>query len=148
MRISAKGRYGLAAMIYLASGFEGQRFITVTSISEELDISKIYLEQVFSSFKKAGLVESAKGAGGGYRLLLPPDKVTVYDILSATEQTLFEKAKEFPGSRAKNIDRAIRETVVEAVDRAVADKLKSVTVYDLASAAEKYGTQDNIMFYI
>ena len=47
MKISAKGRYGLAAMTYLARNYEAGTPITIISISEKLGISKIYLEQVF-----------------------------------------------------------------------------------------------------
>ena len=47
MKISAKGRYGLAAMAYLARNFESGTPVTIISISEKLGISKIYLEQVF-----------------------------------------------------------------------------------------------------
>ena len=53
MKISAKGRYGLAAMTYLARNYAAGTPITIVSISEKLGISKIYLEQVFSMLKRA-----------------------------------------------------------------------------------------------
>ena len=63
MKISAKGRYGLAAMTYLARNYEAGTPITIISISEKLGISKIYLEQVFSLLKRARLVNSIKQPG-------------------------------------------------------------------------------------
>ena len=68
MRISAKGRYALAAAISMARQYGTGEHITAISISEKLGISKIYLEQVFSLLKRAGLVNTVKGAQGGYAL--------------------------------------------------------------------------------
>ena len=56
MRISAKGRYGLAAAISMAENYNSGEYITVISISERLGISKIYLEQVFSLLKEEELL--------------------------------------------------------------------------------------------
>ena len=61
MRISSKCRYGMAAMISIA--LSDVECVTIISISEKLGISKIYLEQVFSLLKRAGLVNSIKEIG-------------------------------------------------------------------------------------
>ncbi len=68
MRISAKGRYGLAAMITIALESQDNECIPVILIAEKLGLSKIYLEQVFALLKRGQLVDSVKGAQGGYRL--------------------------------------------------------------------------------
>ena len=85
MKISAKGRYGLAAMTYLARNYASGSPVTIVSISEKLGISKIYLEQVFSLLKRARLVNSIKGSQGGYQLSRAPREITPYDILSSIE---------------------------------------------------------------
>ena len=85
MKISAKGRYGLAAMTYLARNYASGSPITIISISEKLGISKIYLEQVFSLLKRANLVHSIKGSQGGYQLAREPRAISAYDILSSIE---------------------------------------------------------------
>ena len=95
VRISAKGRYGLAAVIYMAKFHQNGEYITILKISEALGISKIYLEQTFSLFKKrAEIVTSIKGAQGGYRLARMPIDITVFEVLSAIETSLFEKTEE------------------------------------------------------
>jgi Rrf2 family protein len=86
MRISAKGRYGLAAMISMAQNSRKDEYITIISISERLGISKIYLEQVFALLKRANLVVSTKGSSGGYQLTRPSDRISAFDIISAIEQ--------------------------------------------------------------
>jgi Rrf2 family cysteine metabolism transcriptional repressor len=61
MKISTKGRYGLRSMVDLAVNSSGEH-VSLSSIAERQNISENYLEQVFSTLRKAGLVKSVKGA--------------------------------------------------------------------------------------
>ena len=88
MRISAKGRYALAAVISMAQQYHSGEFITLISISEKLGISKIYLEQVFSLLKRGELVTSVKGAQGGYQLARIPRQISALDVLTAEDDRL------------------------------------------------------------
>lgn len=83
MRISAKGRYGLAAMITLAQE-STQDLCTqrVIVIAEKLGLSKIYLEQVFALLKRGKLVTSIKGAQGGCSLSRPAPQINAYEIFN------------------------------------------------------------------
>ena len=87
MKVSTKGRYGLRAMIDLALYSQNDQ-VPLVSIAERQDISKSYLEQVFSTLRKAGLVTSIKGAQGGYVLASDPEDITVGMILRALEGDL------------------------------------------------------------
>ncbi len=148
MRISAKGRYGLAAMISMAQNMSHDQNITIISISERLGISKIYLEQVFALLKRAELVESAKGSSGGYQLIRPAEKITAYDIISAIEQLLFEPTKKSLSDDAEPIEKAMQRRIFEPVDDAITGALQKVTLADLVSEAERYGGGESIMYYI
>lgn len=64
MRISAKGRYGIASMIELSWMSREGHHVPVAILAENLGISKIYLEQIFSLLKRSGLVASVKGGSG------------------------------------------------------------------------------------
>ena len=77
MKFSSKGRYAIAALVYMAQKNGNEEQITILAISQALGISKIYLEQVFSMLKRADIVTSIKGAQGGYRLTNPPEEITV-----------------------------------------------------------------------
>lgn len=147
MRISAKGRYGLAAMINMAQNYENGEYLTVISISEKLGISKIYLEQVFSLLKRGGLVNSIKGAQGGYLLARTPQQITVYDILSAVEISLFEKAEEAVSKKAPEIDAAIGG-LFDSLDEAVKTVLQKTTLYDMVHEADKHKQEQGLMFFI
>ncbi|NLM50826.1 MAG: Rrf2 family transcriptional regulator [Clostridiaceae bacterium] len=146
MKLSAKGRYGLASMICLAQEYGKDDYITIASISEKLGVSKIYLEQVFALLKRANLVESTKGSSGGYQLATSPKNITVYDILSAIEQSLFEKSKKSLSDSASNIENAIGELVLDRIDEAILKVINSVTLYDLCEKANS--ADDNLMYYI
>ncbi len=148
MRISSKGRYGLAASVLLAREYASGAQLTVAGISEQLGVSKIYLEQVFSQLKKAGVVNSLKGAQGGYRLSAPPQKITALGVLSALEQSLFEKTEASVTEKAPDVERAMRETVYSAADEAVAAALSKVSLSDIAAKADQYRRSDAYMFYI
>ena len=79
MKLSTKGRYGLRALIDLAQN-GGEQPVSITSISTRQDISERYLEQLMSMLKKAGIVRSVRGAGGGYVLVKRPVSYTHLDV--------------------------------------------------------------------
>ena len=76
MKISTKGRYGLRAFIDLAC-YGAEEPVSISSISARQEISERYLEQLMAKLKKAGLVKSIRGAGGGYRLAKDAAEVSV-----------------------------------------------------------------------
>jgi len=66
----------------------GDRPVSLAEISGRQDISQEYLEQLFLKLRKAGLVESARGPGGGYRFARPPESIFVYDIIAAVDEPM------------------------------------------------------------
>lgn len=87
MKLTTRGRYGLRAMIDLAV-HDSEGAVSAQSIAERQDLSERYLEQLIRAMKKAGLVESIRGAGGGFRLARPADQISVGDVLRALEGSI------------------------------------------------------------
>ncbi|MDD3402660.1 MAG: Rrf2 family transcriptional regulator [Hespellia sp.] len=87
MKLSTKGRYGLRALIDLAQYYESDP-VSITSIAARQGISERYLEQLMAMLKKAGLIKSIRGAGGGYVLNKDPKDISVGDVLRALEGNL------------------------------------------------------------
>lgn len=85
--ISTKGRYGLRAMFELAKAY-GEGPLSIKQIAASQALSEQYLEQIFSKLKNARLVESTRGAGGGYSLGAKPEGISVGMILTALEGEL------------------------------------------------------------
>ena len=148
MRISAKGRYALAAVISMAECYDNGEYITVISISEKLGISKIYLEQVFSLLKRGGIVISVKGAQGGYQLARMPRQITVLDVLQAVELSLFEPTEDTVPVKAPEIEDAIKDTVFNALDSAVKSTLEIITLDDLVNKVEENKKNQGLMYFI
>ncbi len=84
MRLSARGEYGVRAMVRLALNYREEP-VPLSKIALSEDISQQFLEQIFSTLRKGGLINSVRGARGGYTLALPPDKICVGDIIRALE---------------------------------------------------------------
>lgn len=84
VKISTKGRYGVAAMYDLAM-FYGKGPISLKSIAQRQKISENYLEQLMSTLRNAGYVKSIRGAQGGYTLSKEPEKISVGDIIRTME---------------------------------------------------------------
>ncbi|MDR2091617.1 MAG: Rrf2 family transcriptional regulator [Clostridiales bacterium] len=143
MRISTKGRYGIAVMVCLAERSAHQ---TAVDIAKKLGISKIYLEQVLSLLKNAGLVQSVKGSQGGYFLDVSADKITVSDILKATETGLFERTEINFDSPSAYIEKAVQSTVWEPLDSFVGNLLNGITLQAVVEKSKTTGT--GYMFYI
>lgn len=148
MRISSKARYGLASMISMAQNYKSGDTITIVSISERLGISKIYLEQVFSLLKRAELVNSIKGAQGGYQLARAPEEITAEDILTAIEISLFEKTEQSVSENEAPIEKSMHNLVWDKLDDSVSQALRHVTLKDLTEEAERNRPENDIMFYI
>lgn len=150
MRISSKGRYAVAAMITMSLEQNGTDPITILSISEKLGISKIYLEQVFSLLKKAGLVNSIKGAQGGYKLADTPERIAVGEILHAVEQGLFEKTeRSVSGAGEEAAVEDVMETMIwNPLDQSVAALLRQISLSQLAEEVKKQQQGSANMYYI
>lgn len=85
MRLTTKGRYAVTAMLDLAIHYSDGP-ITLADISGRQGISLSYLEQLFSKLRKHGLVDSARGPGGGYRLSRPSTDIAVVEVITAVDE--------------------------------------------------------------
>lgn len=87
MKLSTKGRYAMVALADLAMS-SNDSLLSLAEISRRQDISLSYLEQLFVKLRRAGLVDSVRGPGGGYRLAKPASEIRVADILGAVDETV------------------------------------------------------------
>ena len=148
MKISTKGRYGLRAMLDLSVYSAGDH-ISLKSIAERQNISEGYLEQVFSNLRKAGLINSIKGAQGGYALADKPANITVGAVLRALEGNLSvidEKSMEEKTN--DKIEECIREKVWSAINSGIGMVVDSITLEDLTNEYKKMTSNEAYMYYI
>lgn len=87
MKMSTKGRYAVMALIDIAAHSHGEP-VSLAEIADRQDISQEYLEQLFGKLRKAGLVESARGPGGGYKLSRDAADIPMAAIIEAVDEPL------------------------------------------------------------
>ncbi len=86
MILTTRGRYAINAILEMTAN-SNNKPITLSEISKKQNISVAYLEQIFSDLKKANLVKSVKGPGGGY-MLQDTEELTAFDIIKATGEKI------------------------------------------------------------
>ncbi len=87
MKLSTKGRYAMVALVDIALQ-EGDSLVTLGEIAKRQDISLPYLEQLFVKLRRADLVTSVRGPGGGYKLSRLTSEIRVAEILAAVDETV------------------------------------------------------------
>jgi Rrf2 family transcriptional regulator, iron-sulfur cluster assembly transcription factor len=114
MKLSTKGRYAMVALADMALQPDGA-LVSLTEIARRQDISLAYLEQLFVKLRRAELVDSVRGPGGGYRLARSPSDIRVADILAAVDETMNALHKgagaegAMSGSRAQSLTNRLWE---------------------------------------
>jgi len=87
MKLSLRGEYTLRALVVLGLNYR-RPVVRIQAISEQQNIPKRFLEQILNELKTAGVVESKRGVAGGYRLALPPEKITLAHVIRHVEGAL------------------------------------------------------------
>lgn len=87
MRLTSKGRYAVTAMIDIAI-HQPQGAVSLSDIATRQQISLSYLEQIFTRLRRAQLVESVRGPGGGYLIALPLTDINIQQIVQAMSEDL------------------------------------------------------------
>jgi Rrf2 family protein len=140
MNVSNKAKYGLRIMMYIATS--GEATTTVQKIFSIEDVSKRYLEQIFSDLKKFGLVKSIKGKHGGYYIAKDLEAINVYDIIEALEGKVELGSLPTPGQ--KEIEAVFGEHLWTPLQESTEKLLKGVTLEQLVNSFN--ATQSNMYF--
>ncbi len=148
MKFSKKSRYGLIALVDLAVNSKYEQ-VALNSIADRNNISPQYLEQVFASLRRAGIVKSVKGSQGGYLLSQDADKISVAKILEALEGNYrIEDEAALGESDYPGIPETVQSLVIDRVNEAMDHILQNLTLADLEQNYldnKKYGQH---MYYI
>lgn len=148
MKISTKGRYGLRAMVDLTISSHGEH-VALNSIAQRQNISENYLEQVFASLRKAGLVKSVKGAQGGYVLSRKPSDISIGDVLRVLEGNLSViDSEKIEDTDAGSLQNCIKINLWDKLDEGINKLVDSVTLEDLAIEYNRINGNHSIMYYI
>ena len=154
MKLSVRGEYALRALIVLGLDYiEDDSVVRIQEISTRQNIPKRFLEQILNDLKSAGLLESKRGITGGYRLKLPPEKITLAEVIryiegplapvSCVSERFYEKCS------CPNEDKCAIRSVMKEVRDAIVKILEDVTVAQMCERVKMLqGTQANSLDYI
>jgi Rrf2 family iron-sulfur cluster assembly transcriptional regulator len=133
MKLSSKGRYAVMAMADLArEGADGP--VTLAEIASRQEISQSYLEQLFARLRRAGVVQSVRGPGGGYRLARPADEIDIAAIILAVDEPV--RAVRCEGGAKGCLssgERCLTHDLWEELGQQIHLFLASVTLHDVVT---------------
>lgn len=139
MKISTRGEYGVRAMVALAHHY-GSGPVSITAVAKESSVPPAYLEQLIGPLRRAGLVDSKRGAQGGYQLSRPPASIRVGDVYRVmegpvapmdcvSEDLADQTCPLIEGCETRPMWLKVRDSIVEALD--------STTLEDLISQSPR-----------
>ena len=133
MKLTTKSEYSILALIHIARS-EGKGFIKIEEICSRCDISKKYLELLFSTLRQNHYIKTRRGASGGYKLAKPASKITIAEIIRLMDGALAptESVSKYffsatPLSKEKKIMKVFKE-----IRDYISNRLESLTLADLA----------------
>jgi Rrf2 family iron-sulfur cluster assembly transcriptional regulator len=138
MRITTRGRYALRACLALARLSKDGSPVSINSLSEEENISSVFLEQIFFKLRKAGIVGSVRGPGGGFCFSKPLESITAKEVLDAAGEDLTVTLCDKHEEDCDRISGCVSHKIWIEVTGLVNEYLRKIT---LASMFE----QDNVL---
>lgn len=134
MMLGTKARYAVMALVDMAKRNENTA-ISLANLAETQEIPLPYLEQIFAKLRKAGLVESVRGPGGGYKLAKTAENLSVAAIVEAVEESVQMtrcSKHDVGGCLAKNT-RCLTHDFWEGLEDHISSYLQSVSLQDICS---------------
>jgi Rrf2 family transcriptional regulator, cysteine metabolism repressor len=129
MWVSTKAQYGLRALVEIALG--GDRPTSLKTVALRQGLSQQYLEQIFAELRRAGVVESVRGAHGGYRVTRPFDEIDALEIVELLEGSVAPVQCIDDERSCERIGTCTTEDLWRDVDAAVREVLRRTTLADL-----------------
>lgn len=134
MRVSQRTEYGIRAMIALAERFADGP-VSIKELAEREDIPESFLEQIMAELRRAGLIESTRGAYGGYSLTNSPKEISVGQVIATLEGSLsparcVETCEKMPGCSTRTVLNRIEESITATLDNIYLHELLKEGVHE------------------
>lgn len=147
MKLSTKGRYGMRLMLDLAL-YYGNGPVLLKDIAERQEISEKYLGHLVAPLKTAGLINSSRGAHGGYMLAKEPAQITLKEVIRALEGSL-SLAECINSPRVcRRVPACVTRDILEEMGEKMAEVLESTSLQDMASRAREKERLHALMYSI
>ena len=147
MKISTKGRYGLRALVELASHLRTEA-VPLADVAKSQKISLNYLEQIFAELRRAGIVKSQKGTQGGYMLARKAEEIKVGDVLTALEGEFSIVDEVTDREEMAQTHSAIWDPGWDRINQAITAFLNERTLAELVDEKEEMNGTGEWIYYI
>lgn len=138
IRLSTKGRYGTRLMLELALQY-GKGPVLLKDIAKRQEISEGYLEHFLPLLKAAGLINSSRGAHGGYTLAKTPSKITLKEIVQTLEGSLSPAECVDTPAVCQRVRSCVTRDIWKKLGEKISETLTSVTLKDMVEMQKKKG---------
>jgi Rrf2 family cysteine metabolism transcriptional repressor len=128
--VTSKSRYAVIALAELARA--GDRPVPIAQVAERRDMPVQFLEQLFSTLRRDGMLQSQRGVKGGYTLARPPDQITVLEVVQSLDGKLGEEGREAGGIWAEGVEAlrdVFRSTTIADISRRESEEAGSHTYH-------------------
>lgn len=143
LELPAKAEYALLALIELASHSDPNSPLTISEITSRQPIPERYLEQIFMLLRRGGIIQSQRGAKGGYRLAKEPWQVTVLDVVALVEGNRKERGV----GKTSSVEQELVYEIWQQANATFQTSLDECTLQDLYQRCD-LRKQINHMYYI
>lgn len=152
MKLSVRGEYALRALVVLGLNY-GEAVVPIQTISKLQNIPKRFLEQILNDLKSSGLLESRRGMAGGYRLRLPPERITLAEVIRFIEGPLAPVScvseRYYEKCSCPDEEKCAIRSVMKEVRAAIVTILEDVTVAQLCERVKLLqGAHSNPLDYV
>ena len=131
LKLSSKGEYGVRAMIEIARDYEHAP-LPIKVIAQRQNLSSAYLEQIMNTLRRAGLVQSLRGPGGGYVLAGRPDSISIGHILRALEGPVALASCLEPSTEScSQLEGCVARLLWQSLGETIEKMLEKITLQDL-----------------
>ena len=138
MKLSLRGEYALRAMVELGLKYDDS-VVRIRAISDAQNIPKRFLEQILNDLQSAGILESKRGRSGGYRLIRPPEQISLAEVVREIEGALAPVScvseKFYARCSCPDEAKCAIRSVMKDVREAIVQILERVTVAELCQRA-------------
>lgn len=131
MELTRKGEYAIRGIVYLAQLPPG-KVALISEIAEAADVPQTFLAKILQSFAKIGIVQSFRGAGGGFILGRPASRITLREVVEAVEGPILPNRCLIGSGACERDSTCGVHPVWRQVQKQIVDVLEAVTIQDLA----------------
>ncbi|HEX2770512.1 MAG TPA: Rrf2 family transcriptional regulator [Geobacteraceae bacterium] len=135
MELTRKGEYAIRGIIYLAQQPPGKMSL-ISEIADAAEVPQTFLAKIFQSFAKQGIVNSYRGAGGGFTLGRPASRITLREVVEAVEGPIVPNRCLMRGGECDRVELCLVHPVWRRVQGQIVQILESLTIEELAKKKE------------